>query len=76
MAAISIRNLDPQFSFGSRVSGLGWDNIDDPALRADLAQLFKDRGFIVFEDMEPSPKMQVALSTIFGPLKESPEDRC
>jgi taurine dioxygenase len=72
MAAISIRNLDPAFSFGSRVSGLDWDNIDDPALRADLAQLFRDRGFIVFEDMEPSPKMQVALSTIFGPLKDHP----
>lgn len=72
MAALNIRDLGEQFSFGSRVSGLGWDNIDDPVLRADLAQLFKDRGFIVFEDMEPSPKMQVALSTIFGPLKDHP----
>ena len=72
MAAIQIRDLGPQFSWGSRVSGLDWDNVDDPALRADLAELFKARGFIVFEDIEPSPKMQVALSTIFGPLKDHP----
>ena len=72
MAAIQIRNLDAEYSWGSRVSGLDWDNIADPALRADLAELFQQRGFIVFEDMEPSPKMQVALSTIFGPLKDHP----
>ena len=72
MTGIRIRDLGENFSFGSRVEGLNWDNIHDEAIRAQLAQLFRDRGFIVFEGMEPSPKMQVAVSTIFGPLKDHP----
>jgi taurine dioxygenase len=72
MSGLSIRNLGESYSWGARVSGLGWHNIEDEALRAQLRQLFIERGFIVFEDMEPSPKMQVAVSTIFGPLKDHP----
>ena len=72
MAGLNIRDLAPDLEFGARVSGLTWDNIGDEALRAQLRQLFVDRGLIVFEDMEPSPKMQVELSKIFGPLKDHP----
>jgi len=70
--AVTIRNLGDQYSWGSRVSGVTWDNIHDEALRADMQQLFRDRGVIVFEDMEPTPKMQVELSKVFGPLKDHP----
>ena len=72
MADVKVRELSPDVNFGSRVTGLTWDNIEDQALREQLAQLFRDRGVIVFEDMEPSSKMQVAVSTIFGPLKDHP----
>ncbi len=72
MAGIRIRDLGEQFSWGSRVEGLGWDNIEDEPIRAQLAQLFKDRGFIVFEGMEPSPRLQVEVSKIFGPIKDHP----
>ena len=55
-----------------RVRGVTWDNVHDEGLRAELQQLFGDRGFIVFEDMEPTPQMQVELSKVFGPLKDHP----
>jgi len=72
MAGIRISDLGEQWSFGSRVSGVTWDNIDDEGLREELRALFVRRGVIVFEDMEPSSQMQVALSTVFGPLKDHP----
>jgi taurine dioxygenase len=72
MAGLRIRNLDEDYSWGSRVEGLDWSNIDDKGVRAELQALFRARGFIVFEGMEPSGKMQVALSEVFGPLKEHP----
>ena len=72
MTGIHVRDLGEQYSWGSRVSGVTWDNLYDEELRADLAQLFIDRGLIVFEDMEPSPKMQVEVSKVFGPLKDHP----
>jgi taurine dioxygenase len=72
MAGLRIRNLDEDYSWGSRVEGLDWSNIHDEGVRAELQALFRARGFIVFEGMEPSGKMQVALSEVFGPLKEHP----
>ncbi|MET0587142.1 MAG: TauD/TfdA family dioxygenase [Novosphingobium sp.] len=72
MAGITVRNLSDDISFGARIDGLTWDNIDDPAIRAQVREVFEDRGMIVFENMEPTAKMQVALSTIFGPLKDHP----
>jgi len=72
MTGIQIRNLGERYSWGSRVSGVNWDNLYDETLRDDLKRLFIDRGLIVFEDMEPSSKMQVELSKVFGPLKDHP----
>jgi taurine dioxygenase len=72
MAGVEISDLGEQFSFGSRVSGVTWDNIHDEGLRGDLQRLFIERGLIVFQDMEPSPRMQVEVSKIFGPLKDHP----
>lgn len=72
MSDIRISDLDENLSFGSRISGVTWDNIEDEELREQLRQLFRDRGVIVFEDMEPSSQMQVALSKVFGPLKDHP----
>ncbi len=72
MTSISVTPLAENLSFGARVTGLDWDNIENPGVRAQLNQVFEDRGVIVFEEIEPSSKMQVALSNIFGPLKEHP----
>jgi taurine dioxygenase len=72
MASIGITALDDSLSFGARVTGVNYDVLKDEAVRARLNQLFHDRGVIVFEGVEPSPEMQVAVSTVFGPLKEHP----
>ena len=72
MAGIRVSDLGEQYSWGSRVSGVSRDNINDEGLRDELRRLFVDRGLIVFEDMEPAPNMQVELSKVFGPLKDHP----
>ncbi len=72
MAGITVRNLRDDLGFGSIVDGLGWDNIEDPAIRAQINQVFEDRGMIVFENVEPSQEMHLAISNIFGPLKDHP----
>ena len=72
MTGIRIRDLGRDFNFGSRVDGVTWNNIYDEDLRSELAQLFEDRGVLIFENMEPSSKMQVELSKVFGPLKDHP----
>ena len=71
-ANVTIRDLDPALDWGSRVDGITWENIYDEDLRAQMARLFDERGLIVFENMEPSSKMQVELSKIFGPIKDHP----
>jgi len=72
MAGIKVRDLSPNHRFGARIDGLNWENINDPAVRAEINSVFESRGMIVFSDMEPTSKMQVAVSTVFGPLKDHP----
>lgn len=72
MAGITIRDLPGDFSFGAAVDGVSWDNIHDEELRARLNALFEERGLIVFENMEPSSKMHLELSRVFGPIKDHP----
>ena len=43
------------------------DNVTDTALRRQINDVFIERGMIVFEDVVPSDRMQIALSEIFGP---------
>ena len=72
MTGITVRDLRDDLSFGSIVEGVNWDTLADESVRAQLAHLFIDRGFIIFKDVEPSAKMQVAVSKVFGPLKDHP----
>ena len=72
MTGITVRELRDELTFGSVVTGLGWHNIEDELVREELRELFKARGLLVFRDMESSAKMQVAVSRIFGPLKDHP----
>ena len=72
MSGITIRDLRDDLTWGSRVSGITWDNVGDEALQAEMRDLFVQRGVIVFEDMEPSSHMQVALSKMIGPIKDHP----
>ena len=72
MSALTISDLREDLSFGSEVRGLDWSNIDEEDTRKRLRDLFVERGLIVFKDMEPTAKMQVAVSKIFGELKDHP----
>lgn len=72
MTGIKVSELRSDMTFGSQVTGLNWDNIEDETIRTQLRELFKQRGLLVFKDMEPTAKMQVSLSRIFGPLKDHP----
>jgi taurine dioxygenase len=72
MAGLKIRDLGEQYSWGSRVDGVTWDNIHDADTRAELKALFADRGFIVFENTDTAPRFQMELSKVFAPLKDHP----
>ncbi len=72
MSKISVEAVSDDLSFGSRVSGITRATLQDEAVRRQLADLFQDRGLIVFEDVEPTSQMHVAISNVFGPLKDHP----
>lgn len=59
-------------TFGARIRGVTRELLDDDVVRKELADLFEAKGVLVFEDVEPTPAMQVAVSTVFGPLKDHP----
>jgi taurine dioxygenase len=69
---ISVQDLGPQYNFGSIVHGVTWETLADEGVRQQLRDLFEARGLIVFEGVEASGKMQAAISTVFGPLKDHP----
>jgi taurine dioxygenase len=71
-AQVSFSQLQPGLAFGSRVHGVTRENLNDEAVRARLRREFEERGVLVFEDSEQSSEMQLALSTVFGPLKDHP----
>ena len=70
--SLDIRPLAKDFSFGVRISGLTRSMAGSPEIRAKINAAFEHAGMIVFEDVEPTNEMQVALSNIFGALKEHP----
>jgi taurine dioxygenase len=67
MASLNIRPLTDDHPFGARIGGVTRENVTDETVRQQLRAVFEDRGMIVFEDMESSEDMQLALSEVFGP---------
>ncbi|MFT3964851.1 MAG: TauD/TfdA family dioxygenase [Sphingobium sp.] len=72
MTGLTVKPLADDLPFGVRIAGLTRALLDDPAVARRIVDLFEDRGMIVFEDVEPSAAMHVAISNIFGPLKDHP----
>jgi taurine dioxygenase len=72
MSKITVSPLGEEVSFGSRVSGVTPELLRDEAVRKQLNDLFQLRGLIVFEDVEPTSRMHVEISNVFGPLKDHP----
>jgi taurine dioxygenase len=72
MSSIEIRPLQRALPFGVRVAGVTREALTLDDVRAQLSNAFEAHGMIVFEDIEQSNEMQVAVSNVFGPLKEHP----
>ncbi|MGB8366690.1 MAG: TauD/TfdA dioxygenase family protein [Rhizomicrobium sp.] len=72
MASIDVSPLREDLSFGARISGVTEAALKDEAIRRQINDIFEDRGMIIFEDVEPTSRMHVAISNVFGPLKDHP----
>ena len=72
MTTVTVSPIRDDLSFGARVGGVTLEGLADPEVRARLNDAFEERGLLIFEDVEPTPEMQVAISTVFGPLKDHP----
>jgi taurine dioxygenase len=72
MVSISVKPLREDLPFGARITGVTWEALGDEAIRQQITAVFEAQGMIVFEDIEPTSKMQVALSEVIGPLKDHP----
>lgn len=71
-ASIRVTALRDDLPFGARIQGVTFETLQDDAVRQQITAVFEDRGMIVFEQVEPSSKMHVAISNVFGPLKDHP----
>lgn len=69
---IDIQALQSDLPFGARISGVTLAALQDSATRQRINEVFEERGMIVFENVEPTPTMQVMISEVFGPLKDHP----
>ncbi|TCM20787.1 taurine dioxygenase [Novosphingobium sp. PhB165] len=72
MGALRIEPLRQELPFGVRISGVTHAVLADEASRRAIFDAFEREGLIVFDGIEQSDEMQVALSGVFGPLKEHP----
>lgn len=72
MALQDVRPLHDSLPFGIRIGGVTLAELNDAATRAEIDDLFIQHGMIVFENVEDSDAMQLAISNCFGPLKEHP----
>jgi taurine dioxygenase len=72
MNTLTVTPVREDISFGARVGGVTPETVQDDVVRKEINEIFERYGLLIFEDMEPTPKMQVALSNVFGPLKDHP----
>lgn len=72
MTTMNVRPLREDLSFGVRIRGVTQELLNHEAVRKQINDLFEAKGMIVFEGVEPSSQMHVALSNVFGSLKEHP----
>jgi taurine dioxygenase len=72
MTTITVQPIREDLSFGARVRGVTYDGLQDADVRAEINALFEKYGLLILEDVEPTPRMQVAVSNVIGPLKDHP----
>lgn len=69
MPNLTITPLSEELPFGARIKGVTSANVHDPETRRQINEVFTERGMILFEEMEPSNRMQADLSEVFGTLQ-------
>jgi taurine dioxygenase len=69
---VTVEEIRPDIGFGARIGGVTRAACVDDDVRGRLNELFERYGLLVFTDVEATPAMQVAVSTVFGPLKDHP----
>lgn len=72
VASIKVQPLQDDLPFGARIRGVTRAALADEDVRRQIVDAFEERGVLVFEELEPTAEMQVALSNVFGPLKDHP----
>src|SRR5579872_112387 len=70
MALLTVNPLRDDLSFGARVGGLSLDALNDDAVRDQLIAVLDEHGVLLFEDVDPTSELHIALSRVFGSLKE------
>jgi len=69
MASIEIFDLSADHEFGARISGVTAENLKDEAVCRRIRRVFEERGVVLFEGVEPTGEMHLAISNVFGPLQ-------
>lgn len=69
---LEILPLREDLPFGRRIRGVTRRNVANEGVRARIMDAFRSSALLVFEDMEQSSEMQLALSGVFGSLKDHP----
>jgi taurine dioxygenase len=72
MTTLTVKPAHDDLDFGSRVGGVTIEALRDDEVRAEISQLFEQRALLIFEGVDPNPELQVAISTVIGPLKDHP----
>ena len=72
MTACAGRPFRGALCFGSCSAGVTLEGLFDDDVRAQVSDLFGQDWLLVYTDVEPNPQMQVALSSVIGPLKDHP----
>jgi taurine dioxygenase len=72
VSSITVKQLREDLQFGALIEGIDWHHLEDEAVRQQLSDMFLDRGMILFRGGETSAEFQVALSKMFGPIKDHP----
>ena len=70
MRSIRVTPLSDDLPFGARIVGADLETVQDEDVRKQIHDIFLDRGVILFEDVDPSAQLQLAISDIFGPLQD------
>ena len=70
---LRIENLRDDLPFGSRVFGATVENLADENVSGQIWSAFEERGVLVFEGIEPTVRMHLAVSRVFGVIKEHPD---